>query len=96
MVVDLTSWVPESGRMQITVEPLRLEDAEAILAAEDEETIRWLTGGRSSVESTREYVRDLDRRAVNGSTKRAFCIWVDGGAETDRPGGFRRPSGHVR
>lgn len=77
-LVDLTDRVPESCSMQITVEPLRLEDAEAIVAAEDEETIRWLTGGRSSVEGTREYVRDLDRRAENGSTKRAFCIWVDG------------------
>lgn len=63
--------------MKITVEPLRVEDAEAMVAAEDEETIRWLTGGRSTIEGTREYVRRLAENARAGSTKRAFTIRVD-------------------
>ncbi|GAA1489510.1 GNAT family N-acetyltransferase [Brachybacterium sacelli] len=64
--------------MTITVEPLRVEDAGAMVAAEDEETIRRLTGGRSTIEGTREYVRRLAENALAGSTKRAFTIRVDG------------------
>ncbi|WP_193104449.1 GNAT family N-acetyltransferase [Brachybacterium sp. FME24] len=64
--------------MEITVRPLQVEDAEAMVAAEDEETVRWLTGGRSTVEGTRRYVRHLETRAATGSTKRAFTIRVDG------------------
>lgn len=63
---------------EVTVTPLRLEDAEAIVAAEDEATRRWLTGGRSTLETTRDHVLRLDAAAARGSTKRAFAMRVDG------------------
>ena len=76
-VLDSAGSVPEGPDMTITVGPLRVEDAEAMVAAEDEETIRRLTGGRSTVEGTREYVHRLAENARAGSTKRAFTIRVD-------------------
>lgn len=60
------------------MQPLLVEDAEAMVAAEDDATVRWLTGGRSTVEGTRRYVQLLEQRAAAGSTKRAFTIRVDG------------------
>lgn len=64
--------------MTVVVKPLRVEDAEAVVAAEDHLAIRWFSGGTSTVEGVREYVESLLAAANAGSTKRAFGIWVDG------------------
>lgn len=64
--------------MHISVEPLRLEDAAAIVDAEDDQTVRWLSGGTSTVEGTENYIDQLARKAEHGASKRAFGIWVDG------------------
>jgi RimJ/RimL family protein N-acetyltransferase len=66
------------GRVDVTVEPLRHEHAAAIVAAEDDETIRWLSGGRSTVVGTEAYVDRLAREAAAGAGKRAFAVLVDG------------------
>ncbi|MCG7310357.1 GNAT family N-acetyltransferase [Brachybacterium sp. ACRRE] len=64
--------------MDITLRPLRREDARAIVAAEDDATVRFLSGGRSTVQGTEEYVDRLEREAADGRSKRAFGIWADG------------------
>lgn len=64
--------------MRVTLQPLRPSDAAAVVAAEDEATVRWLSGGRSTVEGTADFVRRLDREAEQGAAKRAFGIWLDG------------------
>lgn len=67
---------PLPGRVTLT--PLVVEDAEAFVAGEDEEIVRWLSGGRSTVERTRAYIHELDARAARGAAKRAFTIRLDG------------------
>ncbi|WP_165831729.1 GNAT family N-acetyltransferase [Brachybacterium endophyticum] len=62
----------------ITLHPLTPDDAAAIVAAEDESTIRFLSGGRSTVDGTRAYIERLDREAAAGKRKRTFGIWVEG------------------
>lgn len=64
--------------MQISIEPLRPEDAPAIVAAEDEQTVRWLSESTSTVRGTARYIAQLDRDATRGRRKRAFGIWLDG------------------
>ncbi len=76
--MDVPAATPHDRCMEITLQPLSVEDAEDLVAAEDEETIRWFSGGRSTVEGTRRYVQLLEQRAAAGSTKRAFTIKVDG------------------
>lgn len=63
--------------MTVLLRPLRIRDADAIVAAEDHLTVRWLSGGASTVEGTRAYVESLRTAADSGSTKRAFGIWAD-------------------
>lgn len=64
--------------MNVDLRPLRREDARAIVAAEDDATVRFLSGGRSTVQGTEEYIDRLDREAAEGRSKRAFGIWADG------------------
>ncbi|MGJ9426686.1 GNAT family N-acetyltransferase [Nesterenkonia halotolerans] len=64
--------------MDIALRPLLIEDAASIVAAEDDETVRWFSGGRSTVEGTRAYIGRLCEDAAAGSPKRAFGIWGDG------------------
>ncbi|GAB4097507.1 hypothetical protein GCM10028787_29820 [Brachybacterium horti] len=64
--------------MQISIAPLRIEDARAVVDAEDEHTIHWLSGGESTVEGTAAYIAQLVHDAENGKAKRAFGIWLDG------------------
>lgn len=54
------------------------DDAEAHCAGEDEETVRWLTGGYRSIEGTRDYFRMLADNARAGRGKRGFGVWLDG------------------
>ncbi len=48
-----------------------------MVAAEDELTVRWLSGGHSTVAGTAEYILRLDRAAEQGRPKRAFGIRLD-------------------
>lgn len=64
--------------MDVTITPLQVGHAEAVLAAEDDETVRWLSGGRSTLVGTRAYVDRLARQAEAGAGKRAFAILLDG------------------
>lgn len=67
---------PLPGRVSLT--PLVVEDAEAYVDGEDEEIVRWLSGGRSTVDRTRAFIRELDARSARGAAKRAFTIRLDG------------------
>jgi len=64
--------------MQISIELLRVEDAAALVDAEDDAMIRWLSEEQSTVAGTAEYIAKLARDAAQGRTKRAFGIWADG------------------
>jgi RimJ/RimL family protein N-acetyltransferase len=64
--------------MQIDIRPLRPEDAAAVVAAEDERTVQWYSGGVSTLEGTTGYILGLDHDAERGKAKRAFGIWADG------------------
>ncbi|MGP9683046.1 GNAT family N-acetyltransferase [Brachybacterium sp. AOP3-A1-3] len=64
--------------MQISIEPLRLEDARAVVDAEDEQTVRWLSEEKSTIEGTTEFIAQLSRDAELGKPKRVFGIWLDG------------------
>lgn len=69
--------------MTITLRPLTHADAEAHNAGEDEQTIRWLTGGRGTIETTIRHFDELAENARSGSGKRGFGIWLG-----DRPAGY--------
>lgn len=64
--------------MQISIAPLRIEDARAVVDADDEHTVRWLSEGESTVEGTAAFIAQLVHDAENGKAKRAFGIWLDG------------------
>ncbi|MFC0673699.1 GNAT family N-acetyltransferase [Brachybacterium hainanense] len=64
--------------MEISLAPLRPADAPAIVEAEDALTVRWLSGGESTVEGTAAYIDRLARDAEAGRAKRAFGIWAEG------------------
>lgn len=67
---------PLPGRVILT--PVEIEDAEAYVAGEDEETVRWFSGGRSTLEGTRTFLREQAERSERGALKRAFTIRLDG------------------
>ena len=52
--------------MTIELRPLTLADAAAHCAGEDEETVRWLTGGYGTVEGTAAYFDWLAGNAAAG------------------------------
>lgn len=67
-------------KLQIVVTTLRrLEhsDVEAHCAGEDEQTIRWHTGGRGTLEATKAHFDWLARNARAGTGKQGFGVWVD-------------------
>lgn len=64
--------------MRISIQPLRREDARAVVDAEDDETVRWLSEEKSTIRGTEEYISRLARDAKQGKPKRAFGIWLDG------------------
>ncbi len=65
-------------RMSVELKPLTHADAEAHCQGEDEETVRWLSGGYNTVEGTRAYFDILAENARTGQGKRGFGIWHDG------------------
>lgn len=77
-------------RRAVTIElrPLTRADAAAHCAGEDEETVRWLTGGYGTVEGTAAYFDWLAGNAAAGSGKRGFGVWLQGawpGTSTTTP-----------
>lgn len=64
--------------MHVELRPLTAEDAEAHCAGEDEDTVRWLTGGYGTIEGTRDYFEMLSENALAGRGKRGFGVWLDG------------------
>ncbi|MGW0708070.1 GNAT family N-acetyltransferase [Streptomyces sp. NPDC002643] len=64
----------------ITLSPLRLDDAEAHLAGEDEPLVRWLSGGPGTREGVETYIRHCREQWDTAGPLRAFGIRV-GAAE---------------
>jgi RimJ/RimL family protein N-acetyltransferase len=64
--------------VKIELRPLTQADAPAHCAGEDEQTVRWLTGGYGTVEGTSSYFDWLARNAEAGQGKRGFGVWLDG------------------
>ncbi|RNI19513.1 GNAT family N-acetyltransferase [Flexivirga caeni] len=63
---------------EVTLRPLVEADVDAHNAGEDEETMRWLSGGKGTRESTRRHFAGLAANAARGEGKRGFGIVVDG------------------
>jgi RimJ/RimL family protein N-acetyltransferase len=64
--------------VQIELRPLTHADAAAHCAGEDEQTVRWLTGGYGTVDGTCEHFDVLARNAASARGKRGFGVWLDG------------------
>src|SRR3954453_13545337 len=64
--------------MGITLRALTDGDVEAHNAGEDEHTVRWLTGGYGTVESTTAHFGRLADNARAESGKRGFGVCLDG------------------
>ncbi len=64
--------------MVVELRPLTHGDAEAHCAGEDEETVRWLTGGYGTVEGARAHFDRLAENAAAGRGKRGFGVWTGG------------------
>jgi RimJ/RimL family protein N-acetyltransferase len=64
--------------MRITLRALTLQEVEAHNAGEDELTVRWLTGGFGTVESTTVHFDRLADNARAGCGKRGFGVCLDG------------------
>ncbi|MDQ6657934.1 MAG: GNAT family N-acetyltransferase [Actinomycetota bacterium] len=63
--------------MIAALRPLEHSDVDAHCAGEDEQTIRWHTGGRGTVETTKAHFDWLAENARVGTGKRGFGVWVD-------------------
>lgn len=64
--------------MEIELRVLTPSDIEAHNAGEDAETVRWLTGGQATVETTAAHIDMLARNIAQGEGKRGFGVWLDG------------------
>ncbi|MFD8079294.1 GNAT family N-acetyltransferase [Streptomyces sp. NPDC059718] len=58
----------------ITLSPLRLDDAEAHLAGEDEPLVRWLSGGPGTREGVVAYIRHCRQQWDTAGPLRAFGV----------------------
>jgi RimJ/RimL family protein N-acetyltransferase len=64
--------------MLITLRALRLSDVEAHNAGEDEQIVRWLSGGYGTVESTTGWFNYLADNAQAGHGVQGFGVCLDG------------------
>ncbi|MFT3889620.1 MAG: GNAT family N-acetyltransferase [Arachnia sp.] len=64
--------------MSIELRPLTEADIAAHNAGEDAETVRWLSGGWATEETTRRHFAELAANAARGAGKRGFGVWLDG------------------
>ena len=62
----------------VTLSPLRLADVDAHLAGEDEQLVRWLSGGPATREGVEAYIRHCDEQWATGGPLRAFAIRFSG------------------
>lgn len=61
----------------IELRPLTRADAAEHCAGEDEQTVRWLTGGYGTEAGTADYFDWLAANAAAGRGKRGFGVWLD-------------------
>ena len=59
----------------ITLRPPRFEDAADHLAGEDDEIAKWLSGGRSTLETVQSYIRSCEENWRGDGPRRAFGIF---------------------
>lgn len=59
---------------ELTLAPLRLADAAAHLAGEDDELVRWLNGGPGTLAGVESYIRRTLEQWAAGGPKLAFGI----------------------
>jgi RimJ/RimL family protein N-acetyltransferase len=59
----------------ITLRPPRFEDAADHLAGEDDEIAKWLSGGRSTLETVQSYIRSCEENWRGYGPRRAFGIF---------------------
>jgi hypothetical protein len=69
-----------ANRRAVTIEvrPPTRADALAHCAGEDEESVRWLTGGYGTVEGYGGLPRLAGRHAAAGQGKRGIEVWPEG------------------
>ena len=71
------SHVRKTRQVDIELRQLTSADAVAHCAGEDEQTVRWLTGGYGTAEGTSAYFEWLADNAEAREGKRGFGIWLD-------------------
>lgn len=59
----------------IILRPFRLEDAEAHLAGEDKEQIKWLSGGEGTLDGVRAWIKRNQINWQNNGPIFNFAIW---------------------
>ena len=64
--------------MAIGLRALTLQDVGAYNAGEDDLTVRWLSGGYGTVESTTGWFEHLADNAVSGRGPQGFGVFLDG------------------
>jgi hypothetical protein len=75
----------------VLIRPLAISDAESHFAGEDDEMIRWLSGGRSTLESNRVFIADTLRMWAAGGPQFVFGVrWRCGSADRAGPVPARR------
>ncbi|MGA4837868.1 GNAT family N-acetyltransferase [Streptomyces sp. G45] len=65
---------PELSDGVIALTPLTLDDLDAHLAGEDDQLVRWLSGGPSTRDGTAAYLRHCMDQWAHGGTLRAFGV----------------------
>lgn len=69
---------PALTTMTIELRPITVADAEAHAAGEDDESVKWLSGGYAPIERVRDYLSGLEDNYRRQRGKRGFGIWVNG------------------
>lgn len=59
----------------VLLRPLISEDALDHLAGEDEETAKWLSGGRSTLATVQKFIEDCQEHWRSGGPRRAFGVF---------------------
>ncbi len=60
---------------EITLRPFRLDDAEAHLAGEDDEQVKWLSGGKGTLEGAKAWIEKNQRYWENGGPVFNLAVW---------------------
>ena len=62
----------------ITIKPFELADTAEHLRNEDEEQIRWISGGKSTEESVRNWITETREEWKRGGPAFTFAVWAEG------------------